>query len=44
MRKDYNALNRTQHFIKAIGEERKQLEKDLAEVGATKITSSGFLD
>ena len=25
MRKDYNALNRTQHFIKANGEERKQL-------------------
>ena len=25
MRKDYNALNRTQHFVKATGEERKQL-------------------
>ena len=25
MKKDYNALNRTQHFIKANGEERKQL-------------------
>ena len=25
MRKDYTALNRTQHFIKATGEERKQL-------------------
>ena len=25
MRKDYNALNRTQHFVKANGEERKQL-------------------
>ena len=25
MRKDYNALNRTQHFVKTTGEERKQL-------------------
>ena len=25
MRKDYNALNRTQHFVKVTGEERKQL-------------------
>ena len=24
MRKDYNALNRTQHFVKTTGEERKQ--------------------
>ena len=25
MRNDYNTLNRTQHFVKANGEERKQL-------------------
>lgn len=31
MRKDYNALNRTQHFIKATGEERKQLLEYLKE-------------
>ena len=33
MRKDYNALNRTQHFVKANGEERKQLLDYLKEEG-----------
>ncbi len=33
MRKDYNTLNRTQHFVKANGEERKQLLEYLNEKG-----------
>ena len=33
MRKDYNALNRTQHFIKAAGDDRKQLLEYLKEKG-----------
>ena len=33
MRKDYNTLNRTQHFVKANGEERKQLLEYLNKEG-----------